>query len=88
MKPDQIARERSLTIGTIIGHLSRYVSSGEVDFGDLVPLNHQKAIAAVISRIGTADGTTAIKSLCPPDITYDEIRLMILPSPSSDKSTF
>ena len=88
MKPDQIARERSLTIGTIIGHLSRYVSSGEVDFGDLVPLDHQKAIAAVISRIGTADGTTAIKSLCPPDITYDEIRLMILTSPSSDKSTF
>ena len=76
-KPDQIAQERSLTLSTIIGHLSRYVETGEVQFSDLVSPEHQQAIERIIQKIGTADGTTAIKNLCPPDITYDEIRLVM-----------
>ena len=76
-KPDQIAQERSLTLSTIIGHLSRYVETGEVLFSDLVSPEHQQAIERIIQKIGTADGTTAIKNLCPPDITYDEIRLVM-----------
>ena len=75
--PEDIARERSLTLGTVISHLVRYVDSGEVDFDDLVSREHQLIIANVIRKIGTAGGTTAIKNLCPPDITYDEIRLML-----------
>ena len=75
--PEDIARERSLTLGTVIGHLARYVDSGEVDFDDLISREHQLIIANVIRKIGTADGSTAIKNLCPPDITYDEIRLML-----------
>ena len=77
MKPDLIAHERGLTIGTVNGHLFRYVASGEVSFDDLVLPEHQQAILAVVSKIGTADGTTAIKNLCPPDVTYDDIRLVL-----------
>ena len=76
-KPEEIARERSLTPGTVFGHLARYVNSGQVAFDSLVPPEHQRNISAVIQRIGTADGTTAIKNLCQPDVTYDEIRLML-----------
>ena len=75
--PEEIARERALTLGTVIGHLVRYVDSGEVDFDDLVSRDHQLIIANVIRKIGTSHGATAIKSLCPPEITYDEIRLML-----------
>ncbi len=75
--PEEIARERSLTLGTIFGHLARYIKSGEVNIDDLVPLEHQKIIASVISKTGSAEGTTPIKNLCPPDVTYDEIRLML-----------
>jgi uncharacterized protein YpbB len=75
--PEDIARERSLTLGTVHGHLVRYVDSGEVDFDDLVSREHQLIIAKVIRKIGTTEGTTPIKNLCPPDITYDEIRLML-----------
>jgi hypothetical protein len=75
--PEEIARERALTLGTVIGHLVRYVDSGEVDFDDLVSRDHQLIIANVIRKIGASHGTTAIKSLCPPDITYDEIRMML-----------
>jgi uncharacterized protein YpbB len=77
MKPDLIAKTRSLTLGTVIGHLTRYVDSGEVSFDDLVPADHQQAIQRVISKIGVTEGSTAIKNLCPPDITYDEIRLVM-----------
>jgi len=76
-KPAEIARERGLTVGTVLSHLVRYVDSGQVAFDDLVAPAHQQSIAAVIQRVGIADGSTAIKSLCPPEVTYDEIRLMM-----------
>ena len=75
--PEEIARERSLTLGTVIGHLARYVDAGEVDLDDLCSREHQLIIANIIRKIGTADGSTAIKNLCPPEVTYDEIRLMM-----------
>ena len=77
MNSDLIAHERGLTIGTINGHLMRYVASGEVSFDDLVLPEHQQAILSVIKKIGTDNGVTAIKNLCPPDITFDEIRMVM-----------
>ena len=77
MKPDLIAKSRALTLSTVIGHLVRYVESGEVSFDDLVPIEHQQDIERIVRRIGTDNGSTAIKNLCPPDITYDEIRLVL-----------
>ena len=77
MKPDLIAHERGLTIGTIISHLARYIVTGEVALDDLVTPEHQQAILSIVRKIGTDDGTTAIKNLCPPDVTYDDIRLVL-----------
>ena len=77
MKPDLIAKSRALTLSTVIGHLVRYVESGEVSFDDLVPVEHQQAIERIAHKIGTDNGSTAIKNLCPPDVTYDEIRLVM-----------
>ncbi len=77
MKPDLIAKSRALTLSTVIGHLVRYVESGEVSFDDLVPVEHQQAIERIAHKIGLDNGSTAIKNLCPPDITYDEIRLVL-----------
>jgi len=42
-----------------------------------VPADHQQTIQRVITKIGVTEGSTAIKNLCPPDITYDEIRLVM-----------
>ena len=77
MKPDLIAHERKLTLSTIIGHLVRYVDTGAVDFNDLVSQEHQQAIERAIQKAGTDNGSTAIKRLCPPDVTFDEIRLIL-----------
>ena len=77
MKPDLIAHERKLTLGTIMGHLVRYVDTGAVNFNDLVSQEHQQAIERAIQKAGTDNGSTAIKRLCPPDVTFDEIRLIL-----------
>ena len=75
--PELIARERSLTLGTIYGHLARYIPTGEVSLDDLIPEDHQQTILRAIRMTGSDAGSTAIKTLCPPDISYDEIRLML-----------
>jgi hypothetical protein len=74
---DEIAKERTLTVSTIIGHLARFIPTGEVTLSELVPLEHQSAILKVIQTIGTKEGKTAIKNLCPPEVTYQEIELML-----------
>nr|MBP7471423.1 helix-turn-helix domain-containing protein [Prevotella sp.] len=74
--PD-IAKERDLTTGTIINHLSNYVLDGSIPVNTFITEDHQKNIRDVISRIGTTDGMKPIKELCQPEITWDEIRLMI-----------
>ena len=75
--PELIARERGLTLGTIYGHLSRYIPTGDISIDDLIPQDHQQAILRAIRMAGSDANTTAIKTLCPPDITYEEVRLML-----------
>ena len=77
MKPEEIARERGLTTGTIAGHLARYVPSGAVRLNDLIDPERQQAIERVVRMVGTSESTTAIKALCPPEVTYDDIRLVL-----------
>ena len=75
--PELIARERSLTLGTIYGHLARYITTGDISLDDLIPKDHQQAILRAIHMAGSDANTTAIKTLCPPDITYEEVRLVL-----------
>ena len=77
MKPDEIAKFRNFTVATIIGHLARFLPTGEVTLSELVPPAHQDAILKVIQTIGKGESKTAIKSLCPPEVTYQEIELML-----------
>jgi hypothetical protein len=77
-KPEEIAQERNLTIGTIYGHLARFVESGDLSLSEIIPQERQDAIMKVIRRIGKEEGRTAIKNLCPPDVTYAEIELVLL----------
>ena len=77
LKPDEIAKFRNLTIGTINNHLARFIPTGEVTLSDLVPPEHQDTILKVIHTIGKGETKTAIKNLCPPEVTYQEIDLVL-----------
>lgn len=73
----EIALQRNLTDDTIFGHLAHYVLKGDLPLDRLVPLAHIDAIRRVGQRIGTENGMKPIKELCPPEITYSEIRLVM-----------
>ena len=75
--PELIARERGLTLGTIFGHLVRYIHTGDITIDDLIPQDHQQTILRAIHMADSNANTTAIKELCPPDISYEEIRLVL-----------
>lgn len=77
LTPEQIAKQRSLTMGTVFGHLARYVETGEIALSELVTPEHQQAILRIVQMVGTDQGLTPIKSLCPPEVTFDEIRLIV-----------
>ena len=75
--PVQIAQERSLTLDTILNHLARYVTGGQLQLEALISPDRQEAIMRIVRMVGTDQGITPIKSLCPPEVTYAEIRLML-----------
>jgi hypothetical protein len=64
-------------VSTVIGHLARYVDSGQIPIDSLIDSQHRQAIERIVRMVGTLENTAAIKSLCPADITYDEIRLVL-----------
>ena len=78
MKPEEITRERNLNIGTILGHLSRFVQAGDIMLSDIISQEHIDTIRKVVQRVGKEEGMNPIKNLCPPEVTYDEIRLVLL----------
>ena len=77
MNPDLIAKERDLALGTVINHLARYVATGQIPIDNLITPEHHQAIERVVRMVGTEENPSAIKSLCPPDITYHEIKLVL-----------
>ena len=81
LKPDEIAKIRNLTVTTIINHLARFIPMGAITLSELVPQEHQDAILRVIQTIGKGETKTTIKSLCPPEVTYQEIELMLEAQP-------
>ena len=72
-----IAVERMLTPQTIVSHLGRYVETGEIPIESLVPTDHIAIIRKAISEVGTTEGKNAIKSVCPDDISYSEIDIVL-----------
>lgn len=77
LTPLQIATERKLTTSTIYTHLGYFVKQGVIDINDFMEQEHIQNIQQVIQKIGIDNGRTAIKALCLPTVTYEEINLII-----------
>jgi hypothetical protein len=73
----EIAQERGLTMSTIFSHLTRYLEAGQLSMNDLVPESRQKLIELLLRKHGLENGLAFIKEQCPPDVSYDEIRLVV-----------
>jgi len=73
---NEIAAERNLTRSTIYNHLARYIKQGELSIYDIMTKEKVSAIRQAMAKVGPNDGKTAIKALCPPEISYEEIALV------------
>lgn len=77
MSVADIAAKRNLNQSTIYGHLGKFVKTGDIKLENLVPAEHIAIIKNAIATAGTNNGKAAIKALCPDDVTYSEITLVL-----------
>jgi DNA replication protein DnaC/ribonuclease D len=73
-----IAKERSLTPGTIENHLANYISSGDIDVLELIDKKRYEKIRNEIEAAGEVKGLTALKEKVNGSITYMELKMVLL----------
>lgn len=74
---EEIAKERSLTPATIQGHLIPYIQKGEIELNEVIDEEKAKTILQKLQLAGKEVSLKAIKLLCPADITYTDILLIM-----------
>lgn len=74
---EEIAKERGLTTGTIQGHLIPYIQKGEIQIEHVIDKKKINAIKRIAKAVGKDSGMKTIKELCPSDITYNDILLVM-----------
>ena len=77
LTPVQIAAERSISPNTVFSHLNQLVSEGKLNASQVVSPEHFQAIETAIITVGLDSGLTAIKTVCPPDVQWEEIRIVL-----------
>jgi len=81
MTPEQIAKERKISLGSILGHFTELIKEGKVDIGHIISAQHRQTIERAIDTVGTEGGLTPIKNICPEDISWEEIRMVLAAKP-------
>jgi ATP-dependent DNA helicase RecQ len=73
----EIAQTRGRQVSTIVSAVANLLETGQVEFqSGWVSTEKQSIIAAACVKVGM-DRLKALKDILPPEITYDEIRLMV-----------
>lgn len=72
----EIAEERKLAVSTIESHLSRFITSGEINVQELIS---KEKITLIETALKDFDGTTTtpVKEKLPADISFGEIRMVM-----------
>jgi hypothetical protein len=73
----EIATERSLTNGTVEGHLATFIPSGEIDILELIELKRYKKIIKVIENTEFKN-LTELKGKVDKSFTFMELRMVLL----------
>ena len=74
---EEIAKERGLTPGTIQGHLIPYIQKGEIQIEHVIDKKKINTIKRIAKAVGKDSSMKTIKELCPSDITYNDILLVM-----------
>jgi len=73
----EIAKERSLTAGTVESHLASYIPSGDVDILELIALKRYKIIIKAIEET-TFKNLTDLKEKVDHSFSFMELRMVLL----------
>ena len=73
---EKIAEKRKLAVSTVEGHLATFVESGELEVGELVSPERQKAIGAVLNELPEESRLSEVHSALGGEYSYGEIRMM------------
>lgn len=77
---EEIAQIRGRQLSTIVNAVAVLVEKGQVEFGaDWIEANRRSVIEAACARVGLErlERLKTLKDVLPPEITYDEIRLVV-----------
>jgi uncharacterized protein YpbB len=77
LKIPEISKNRNLTISTIEGHLSHFVSRGELDVFELIDRQKYETIAQHLHEKTETETTSDVKNKLGNDYSYGEIRLVM-----------
>ena len=72
--PEEIAKRRGVTLGTIYDHLCQLIAAGEVSVYDVVS-KEDVALVASARKKADSDRLSLIKVYLPPEMTYETIKL-------------
>lgn len=93
LTPEQIARQRGLTMMTIYGHCAKLIEAGKLDVDKVVAKDIKEKIEKAIQKVGSIQFLFPIKSLLPDEITYEMIRCIVsshtateIPESETDKN--
>ena len=73
----EIAKERSLTTGTVESHLASYIPSGDVDVLELIPVKKYKELLKAIEETDFKN-LTELKEKVSKKFTFMELRMVLL----------
>ena len=73
----EIARERGVQPSTIENHLARFITTGEMQLDELVPLHKVETIRKAVLKFNDGGALSPIKEFLGDDYTYGEIRAVI-----------
>jgi superfamily II DNA helicase RecQ len=77
LSPEQIARQRELTIMTIYGHCAKLIEANKLDIDKVLKQDIKNKIENAIQKVGSTQYLFPIKSILPDEITYEMIRCVV-----------
>jgi superfamily II DNA helicase RecQ len=77
LRPDEIAAERGLAVGTIYSHLAQLIAEGKVDVNAVVPAEVQAQVRAAARAEGSLARLAPLKARLPAELGYDVIRCVV-----------
>ena len=77
LSAEQIAKERNVSTNTVMTHFAQLVQEGQLKIEQVIPAERRQKIEKVVHAVGLDNGLAPIKNLCPPNVGWEELKLVI-----------